>query len=226
MDDKKDIFKVIEEYPNEQDVNLFVINDAKALAEELYGVGKVKNNRKNKTVLKMVFASFASCIVLVLIFLPIYLNSIKEVSRYYSADQLQSIKVDNIENFVAINNLNILYFNAEQAMSQNNAYYIQETNELVFLTQSSVIISENGFDLIELGIVMSNHSFEKFAEYVDLKNEMLSGNIKVFYAEEKNLDEKTIIKAKFNYNNVNYYMNIATTNKTGKLDSYVKMLQS
>lgn len=226
MDDKKDIFKIIEEYPNKQDVNPAVINDAKALAEELYGVGKVKNNRRNKTVLKMFFASFASCIVFVLIFFPIYLNSTKEVSRYYSADQLQSKKVENMENFVAINNLNILYFNADQATSKDVAYYIQETNELVYLTQSTVIISENGFDLIELGIVMSSHSFEKFAAYLDLNNEILSGNIKVFYSEDKNLDEKTIIKAKFNYNNVNYYMNIATTNKTGKLDSYVKMLQS
>lgn len=224
MDDKKDIFEIFKEFPQDQKVDPVVLDDAKKLANELYGKGKKTNKPKVPGYLKVIASSFMVCAVFFAIFLPTYFHLNKTTEPvYYSADVVYSEDISDIDEFIKSNNLSVKYYFGNMGGDRNKANYLVDGKKFVFIFQQVIFMGQNGFDMIELGIVVNDESFEKFENFIMLeKNQTIKG-ISIDYKE--NLENgKSVIFSKFKYNDANYYLKITTTEPGGKLDSYVKLL--
>lgn len=224
MFDKKDIFEILEEFPQKQEVNPAVLDDAKKLANELYGKGKKTNKQRFPVYFRAIVSSLTVCLVFLAIFLPTYFHLNKTTEPvYYSADMVYSEDILDIDEFIKANNLSLKYFVGNMGGDRNKANYLVDSEKFVFIYQQVLFVGQNGFDKIDLGVVTTYDIFEKFGDFNLLDKNQKIESVSVNYRESTE-NGKIVIFSKFEYNDINYYLKIATTASGGKLDSYVKLL--
>lgn len=169
-------------------------------------------------------ASFSVCLVFLAVFLPTFfhLNKPNE-SVYFAADSVYSEDILDINEFVTGKNLNVKYLVGNAGGDNNAASYLIESKKFVFLLQQLLFMTDDGFDIVDLGIVPSNDTFEKFKDFEYCDEKVIIENISIDYIKSTK-DSQTMILAKFNYKKINYFLKIATATLDEKLDNYIKLL--
>ena len=172
-----------------------------------------------------IVASITICAIGVGIFVPVYLsNHAKEEGdgKYYSENKLIKHPIENIEEYLAENDLNVLYYTEETAKSISMS--IQDSNELALISQDMIIVEENFADNVLLKIqLIPDAQFSMFHEFEGLTDSCVVSDISIEYSV-KQISRKEQILAKFIYESIPYYLEIQTDDATGKLEKYVNML--
>ena len=172
-----------------------------------------------------IVASITICAIGVGIFVPVYLsNHAKEEGdgKYYSENKLIKHPIENIEEYLAENDLNILYYTEETAKSISMS--IQDSNELALVSQEMAIIDENLVDNIQLQIqLMPEAKFSILNMFEELAESCIISDISIEYSVRQ-ISRKEQILAKFTYESIPYYLKIQTDDATGKLEKYINML--
>lgn len=143
---------------------------------------------------------------------------------YYDEVSLQTVKVDNVDVLVAQNGFKIKYF----ATSTTQTWYssIAETGEPAYLMQDLLYIASNGFDQVNLKIVLLKNAIFDFEEgFIDLMDSIVVSNITVFYQVKHNTNNKQQIYAKMEYGGTAYYFEILSNGDAKTVvEQYVTML--
>lgn len=227
MQDKKDVIEVFESFADAQEISNSVTLEAKDMVEKLYG--EKSNSRRtwvNSNLKKILIPSFA-CLVMLLIALPVVLTligNVEESPKYYASNEMSSEGIDSMSSFIIENAIDVCYYTDDVGMVANTANYVIETNELGYIKQKLIVMTEMSFDIVELGIVIDNFDFEAFAEYADLDLLIEHLNLEISYKTEKSETQENIIYAYFNVDDVDYYLNIITIEETGVLEKYIELL--
>ncbi len=227
MEDKKDVIEVFESFADAQEISNSVTLEAKDMVEKLYG--EKSNSRRtwvNSNLKKILIPSFA-CLVMLLIALPVVLTligNVEDAPKYYASNEMSAVSIDNMSDFLSENTLSIYYYTDDIGMVASTANYVIETNELGYVQQKLLVFSSTSFDVVELGIVTSGDSFERYSVFFELEQIMTCDAIEISYKTERSEAQENIIYAYFNVDDVDYYLNIITIEETGVLEKYIELL--
>ena len=116
MDDKRDIIEELKGFKDQFTLNSNDTKKAEQVAEELYGNknssdadindGNAVAISRKRNVIIVVAAFFVVCVIFLAIFLPIMLNEKPGTGiNYYNPSQIETEIIDNIDEFMADNNL-------------------------------------------------------------------------------------------------------------------------
>ncbi len=227
MEDKKDVIEVFESFADAQEISNSVTLEAKDMVEKLYG--EKSNSRRtwvNSNLKKILIPSFA-CLVMLLIALPVVLTligNVEDAPKYYASNEMSAESIDNMSNFIIENAIDVCYYTDDVGMVANTANYVIETNELGYIKQKLIVMTEISFDIVELGIVVDNFDFEAFAEYAELDLSIEHLYIEISYKTERSEAQENIIYAHFNVDDVDYYLSITTISDISILNEYLSLL--
>ena len=143
---------------------------------------------------------------------------------YYENEQIRPSEVDDIEEFMESNNLKFKYYRGISLWNVYQANYINEINQLAFIQQEALILSQNGFDSIILNIVFVEGNFKKFDDFNELVLETTVNDIQVQYKEAEQVDGSCILYASFRLDSLVYYLQVTTQSAEGKLETYIGAL--
>ena len=169
--------------------------------------------------------SIAACCLVVIglsVFLPVYFSSRNEII-YYSSEEIEATRIDDIKSFEEESDVRFHYFSGDMVSSQVGR--IIESKELAYISQEMVSVGGMGVDVIELYVVfMPNARFSFIEDYNSLSASMTVDVVKIMY-DIPDLNSASGCKAKFAYENVDYYMTITTSNgSTETIENYVELL--
>lgn len=166
-------------------------------------------------------ASLAVCAIALIVFLPIFFNNAEII--YYSENDISYASVEDMNKFVEENNLDCKYYSTGLVTSQ--VAYIQESNQFAYINQKMTYIDENGFDFVDLKIVLlDNAQFSFYGKFEELNNTSVVSDISVSYLIE-GLNNNVTLLVKFDYDNLSYYMEIETVDGgIEKIEQYVTLL--
>lgn len=169
--------------------------------------------------------SIAACCLVVIglsVFLPVYFSSRNEII-YYSSEEIEATRIDDIKSFEEESDVRFHYFSGDMVSSQVGR--IIESKELAYISQEMVSVGGMGVDVIELYVVfMPNARFSFIEDYNSLSASMTVDGVKIMY-DIPDLNSASGCKAKFAYENVDYYMTITTSNgSTETIENYVELL--
>lgn len=169
--------------------------------------------------------SIAACCLVVVglsVFLPVYFSSRNEII-YYSSEEIEMIDVNDVALFQKEYSLNFKYFSKDIVVS--NAGKIIKTGEIGYFSQDIFYFSEANIDTIELHMCfLPNARFSFIEDYNSLSTSMTVDGVKIMY-DIPDLNSASGCKAKFTYENVDYYMTITTSNgSTETIENYVELL--
>lgn len=130
---------------------------------------------------------------------------------YFGDDSLRIEEVENLPEFILENNLDVEYY-SQRAVSR--CAYIAETNEIGYLSQEAVVVTEEGFDNVELSVqIMKNAKFSAFEKFNNLDFSLNYKNLDIKYII-KNDEGKNVIFSAFNYNSYYYGLKISTESES------------
>ncbi len=174
---------------------------------------------------KRIVACAVSLVLGIGIGIPIYkaLNTPNVI--YYETEDIEYSKVENISNFVVENGLSICFYNTSTTKTQ--CAIISKTGEVAFIVQDMLYIGAMGFDKVNLkSVIKQGVKFDFFDAFSGLTNDIAVENISIQYTyriKENNIENQ--ILAKFNYQNINYYLDIVTEGEPQDcIETYVSML--
>jgi hypothetical protein len=228
QDKWKKLTDMAEEYgPN------FEIPDKAIQQIETRSVRKMRNTRptKRKVIIGSVACSVAA-IIGISLWLPTFFAQPDEPKNvYYASDQMEYALIGDMDSFVAEHNLNIFYYsydmeNMADAPRSQSAQVIG-SDSLAYIAQNFFCIGENGFDVIELTIVLlPNAEFDFLKEFDPLPMSLSVSDIEVSYTEQQGEAEDEIrYLAKFNFGEIKYFLKIDTADVgVDKVTQYVDSL--
>ena len=234
MDDKRDIIEELKGFKDQFTLNSNDTKKAEQVAEELYGNknssdadindGNAVAISRKRNVIIVVAAFFVVCVIFLAIFLPIMLKEKPGTGiNYYNPSQIETEIIDNIDEFIADNNLTCQYYKGDAFINNYKAGYVKESNQLVYLVQQSVAMDTSGIDTIVLNIVLTKdkfQAFERFTKFTD-SVEIEGMNVQYRVASSGQMQD---IYASFEYSSVIYYLQISTSSDVSaeeKLNHYI-----
>lgn len=169
--------------------------------------------------------SIAACCLVVIglsVFLPVYFFPRDEII-YYSSEEIEATRIDDIKSFEEESDIRFHYFSGDMVSSRTGE--IIETKKLAYIYQEMVNIGGMGIDIVELYIVvLPNARFSFIEDYNSLSASMTVDGVKIMY-DIPDLNSASGCKAKFTYENVDYYMTITTSNGSAEtIENYVELL--
>ena len=234
MDDKRDIIEELKGFKDQFTLNSNDTKKAEQVAEELYGNknssdadindGNAVAISRKRNVIIVVAAFFVVCVIFLAIFLPIMLNEKPGTGiNYYNPSQIETEIIDNIDEFIADNNLTCQYYKGDAFINDFQAGYVKESHQLVYLIQQSVTMDTSGIDTIVLNIVLTKdkfQAFERFTKFTD-SVEIEGMNVQYRVASSGQMQD---IYASFEDSSVIYYLQISTSSDVSaeeKLNHYI-----
>ena len=234
MDDKRDIIEELKGFKDQFTLNSNDTKKAEHIAEELYGnknpadadikEGETVVVSRKRNIIIIVAAFFIVCAIFLAIFLPIMLKE-KPGTRinYYNPSQIETETIDNIDEFIADNNLTCQYYKGDAFINDFQAGYVKENNQLVYLIQQSVAMDTSGFDTIVLNIVLTKDKFQAFENFEKFTDVLVIDGVTVQYKTEMT-GQTSKIYASFEDSSVIYYLQISTSSDVSaeeKLNHYI-----
>ena len=203
---------------------------AARLTEELYGKKAAeKKERRARLVRRRLLPSLAIILVLLIplcIGLPTMMTLDEDEEHYYLGEDLTAkIVTDELPLFMEKHGVGGRYFEKDALQTTNTAYYLIETNQLMYLLQEALFLSDSGLDSISLGIVFTNDTFEQFNDFVDLPEETQIAGVEVDYKTET-ANGMDVVRSRFSYEQVSYFLEITTISADGVLEQYITDLLS
>lgn len=233
MKENKDALKAIQEFADESPTRSDKLEQAKQLTQELYGEEGAEAEHRGKGGAVALAASskrtriltIALCCVALLLIVSIllifFLRDKDNGLMYYDDESVYVEEVTDIEQFKSMNALDFMYFH-DGINSQYEAWRLKETNQLMYIEQTTMFISQTGFDTIYVGICFSNDEFQRFDNFTDLNETTTILDIAVDYREVS--EDWNYIYAKFSVDGVVYYLNVTTSGGAEVLEQYVNLL--
>lgn len=202
---------------------------AARLTEELYGKKAAeKKERRARLVRRRLLPSLAILLVLLIplcIGIPSMLTLDDEEGNYYLGEDVRyEIVAEELSLFMEKNGVEGRYF-INVLQTKNTAYYLTETDQLMYLIQDALFLSDSGLDSISLGIVFTNDTFEQFNDFVDLPEETQIAGVEVDYKTET-ANGMDVVRSRFSYEQVSYFLEITTISADGVLEQYITELLS
>lgn len=169
--------------------------------------------------------SIAACCLVVVglsVFLPVYFSSRNEII-YYSSEDIEMIDVNDVAQFQEEYSLNFNFFSKDIVVTR--AGKIIESEKIAFIKQDVYCFSQTGVDTLEVYmVVLPNARFSFIEDYDSLSESMIVGGLNVMY-DIPDLNASSGYKAKFSFENVDYYMTITTNNGSADtIANYVELL--
>ena len=232
MDDKRDIIDEIENFKDQFPLNAEDTKKAEDLTRELYGGNAPANEGKSdvlaasrkRNIVIWCVSVFLVCALFLASFLPLVLRDGKNDLIYYNNEQIRFVEVDDIEDFITSNELNFKYYKGTSLSNTYQAGYITETNQLAFIQQESMVITQNGFDMLGVNVVFIEGRFKEFDDFNELVLETTVNDIQVQYKEAEQVDGSCILYASFRLDSLVYYLQVTTQSAEGKLETYIGAL--
>ncbi len=234
MDDKRDIIEELKGFKDQFTLNSNDTKKAEQVAEELYGNknssdadindGNAVAISRKRNVIIVVAAFFVVCVIFLAIFLPIMLNEKPGTGiNYYNPSQIETEIIDNIDEFIADNNLTCQYYKGDAFINDFQAGYVKESNQLVYLVQQSVAMDTSGIDTIVLNIVLTKDKFQAFERFTKFTDSVEIEGMNVQYRVASSGQTRDIY-ASFEDSSVIYYLQISTSSDISaeeKLNHYI-----
>ncbi len=234
MDDKRDIIDEIENFKEQFPLNAEDTKKAEDLTRELYGgkapthekeeKGEVLASSRKRNIVIWCVSVFLVCALFLGIFLPLILRDGNSDLIYYDNEQIRSSDIDDIDKFMSSNNLEFKYYKGTSLSNTFQTNYIKTTNQLAFIQQESLVITQNGFDTIILSIVFVEGRFREFDDFEDLTETMEIDGLSVQYLQEEQANGSCILYASFRLDSLVYYLQVTTQSAEGKLETYIGAL--
>lgn len=234
MDDKRDIIEELKGFKDQFTLNSNDTKKAEQVAEELYGnknpadadikEGETVVVSRKRNIIIIVAAFFIVCAIFLAIFLPIMLKEKPGTGiNYYNPSQIETETIDNIDEFIADNNLTCQYYKGDAFINDFQAGYVKKGNQLVYLIQQSVAMDTSGFDTIVLNIVLTKDKFQAFENFEKFTEVLVIDGVTVQYKTEMT-GQTSKIYASFEDSSVIYYLQISTSSVSSaedKLNQYI-----
>ena len=171
------------------------------------------------------WASIVACCMLLVclsVVLPVYFSS-QNKTIYYSDELLEFEYIEDVQLFQQEHNIQFKYFSYPTVQTQVAS--VLETDQIAYLSQNMVYMSDMGFDVVNLNIViLTGVEYEFSSNYNSLSEKIVVSDVLIIY-EIIIEEEQNIYLAKFNYNNVEYYLEISTSeDNLEKITQYVNLL--
>lgn len=233
MKENKDALKAIQEFADESPTRSDKLEQAKQLTQELYGKEGAEAEHRGKGGAVALAASSKKtriltitlcCVALLLIvsiLLIFFLRDKDNSLMYYDDESVYVEEVTDIEQFKSMNALDFMYFH-DGINPQYEAWRLKETDQLMYIEQSTMLFSQMGFDEIYFGICFSNDEFQRFDTFTEFTDEMSIGETTVNYKVVT--QARNDIYAKFSVDGVVYYLNVTTSGGAEVLEQYVNLL--
>lgn len=227
MDGKRDILEEIARLPETERVNERLIDDIVAPQN------KAKTPRGGalaipRPALLGAFAVFA--VLLAVLFFCVSLPAANRKpaappaggNRYFDTAEISVVSIETpLTAFIEENALAVRYLTGLQDV--NKAAYTLEEGQLVYLTQQCLFLSAAGFDTVNLGIVLTEDTFQYFEAFDDIHENIVLNGLDVVCGQTV-IKNQYNIKAKFAYEDITYFLEIVTDSAEGKLEYYVNTL--
>lgn len=222
MKGKRDLWKEIENLPEGEQPKEHLLDDllADVPAAPRAAGGSVALARSRGGMVTAVFMG----LVLLAIFFSIYFvtsSNMRDEIRYFDSTQVFFEEVNDMNSFVSEKSLDVNFY--KDVPGENNAAYLMETKELVYLKQRLIFFSATGFDQLNLGIVLTNDQFEEFQLFESLLYQTEISGFNVSH-EETEINNGYNIKARFMQDGVTYFLEIISPTDQGVLENYVSLL--
>ena len=176
---------------------------------------------------KKIVVGAASLVLAVGIFLPVYFSLRKPQVEvvYYESTMVELVELSDMDAFVAENDITANYFTYQTV--KNQYAKVTESGAIAYLMQDMVYMNSNGLDVVNMkAVVLKNSEFEFEKNFLRTEREVEVGEITVnYFYKAETTNEKINIFAKFDYEDVKYYLEIDTKNEAeAALEQYVTML--
>lgn len=237
MDDKRDIIEELKSFKDQITISGSETEKAERVAEELYGnsgrlpEGKAKGGivvLVRKRGLLWIVAFLLCCIIFLSIFLPIYLrHGTSSNIIYYNGNQVERKIIDDIDVFVAENNLTCHFYGGTTLKSNYYAGYVIESQQLVFVRQEAMALVENGFDSFMLSAVLTQDKFQEFEDFSNFTDSLItSERIEVRY-KIVTINQVNYIYATYQESSIIYNLQITTLSNSFEalLEQYIQQIQ-
>lgn len=230
MQENKDPLKAIQNFAQNQPQRTNKLEQAKQLTEELYGQdgegrkpieGEVLAAKKRTKILSVCLALAAVLLVGCIFLITFWVNR-NDGPRYFDEASISTEQITDIEAFVDQNSLDFLYYQDGFVLAEYSAHRLEENNQLVYVIQNVMFISEIDFDSVVLGVCFSEDQFQQFDDFTNL-NELLNvDGVAVNYKIES--ISANNIYARFTVDDIIYYLSIETSGGAETLQHYVALL--
>lgn len=117
------------------------------------------------------------------------------------------------------------YFEKNILQTRNTAYYLTETDQLMYLLQEALFLSDTGLDTVSLGIVFTNDTFQQFDDFNKMTDSAEIAGVEVDYKTET-ANGMDVVRSRFSYEQVSYFLEITTISADGVLEQYITELLS
>ncbi len=230
MQENKDPLKAIQNFAQNQPQRTDKLEQAKQLTEELYGQdgegrkpieGEVLAANKRTKILSVCLALAAVLLVGCIFLITFWVNR-NDGPRYFDEASIRTEQITDIETFVDENSLDFLYYQEGFALAEYSAHRLEENNQLVYVIQNVMFISESDFDSVVLGVCFSEDQFQRFDDFTELTDSTVIDGINIAYKVQVNT--RNYIYAKFVVDDVIYYLNVTTFSGVESLQHYVALL--
>lgn len=182
----------------------------------------------------IIASAILACVIVLSVFLPIYFSSrsnnpdvpnIPDTPKItiYTDDNIEFENVDDLERFVEENNYDCVFFKDEFVKSQ--CAIIKDNSSKAYIVQNTVCFTETGPEKLNLKIVLlENAEFDFYKDFVFLSQTLNVNSIDVEYSVNY-INEEAIYRAKFDYNNYSYFLEISTFDgDANKIEEYINKL--
>lgn len=218
------------EYPQQITPTPGLDAPAARLTEELYGKKAAeKKERRTRLVRRRLLPSLAILLVLLIplcIGLPTMMTLDEEEGNYYLGNELTLVGIDGkVEECMTENNVSGYYYKTGWLSSTTSAYYLIETDQLMYLLQEALFLSDTGLDTVSLGIVFTNDTFQQFDDFYKMTDSAEIAGVEVDYKTET-ANGMDVVRSRFSYEQVSYFLEITTISADGVLEQYITELLS
>lgn len=228
MKQKKDALKVIQTYADREPAHTGGAERAKQLTAQLYGERSAHAARGGalaaagrRRIVAIVLVAAALLLALALL-LAYFWPGQREGPIYYGDDAIYREDVEDVDRLREENGLNFLYYDANSFPSQYKVGRLVENDQIMFIIQSTLLISQTDFDAVELGICFSEDQFKDFDAFTRFTDSMQIGDVFAEYRVESSAQNN--FYAKFTVEGVVYYLNVTTAGGTEVLQGYIEQL--
>ena len=228
MKEQKDALKVIQTYADREPAHTGGAERAKQLTAQLYGEGAAHAARGGalaaagrRRIGAIVLVAAALLLALALL-LAYFWPGQREGPIYYDENSVYSEEITDIEQLRDENNLSFLYYDGNSFPSQYEVGRLVENDQIMFIIQSTLLISQTDFDAVELGICFSEDQFKDFDAFTRFTDSMQIGDVFAEYRVESSAQNN--FYAKFTVEGVVYYLNVTTAGGTEVLQGYIEQL--
>lgn len=226
MSDKIDIEKLLTEYPERAEYDPHLADEAAERTRELYGKSKPRKTKLNRWQICALVSACCACAVVGIVVPIVYKNNNSEIPpviNYYGDRELTWDNIPNIESFISENNYRFYYFSDAYEFK---LYSVIETSKPVIVEQQYICMdeAEEGLDLIQLDVCLTNDIFIRYEQYDSLTTNRVVGDISLQYSVTQGADGLYEILAKCEVDSYRYYWTISSTQGEERLDYYITSL--